>query len=120
MCRSHTPPSASNFCARPCWFGPLFAWKGPAEALNMRISPTAVNTPPRLQKICDLFRAYVDMGGFLVQVNIVSTQTLRDAQLPPERYRDLVVRVATYAAYFIELGPEMQNDIIRRIEFQEC
>ncbi len=90
------------------------------EVLNMRISPTAVNTPPRLHKFCDLIRAYMDMGGFLVQFNIVSTQTLRDAQLHPERHRDLVVRVATYAAYFIELGPEMQNDIIRRIEFQEC
>ncbi len=40
-------------------------------------------------------------------------------QLHPENHRDLVVRVATYAAYFVELGPELQNDIIRRLEFTE-
>ena len=70
----------------------------------------------KLHKFADLIRAYVDQGGFLVQFNIVSTDTLRDAQLHPERHRDLVVRVATYAAYFIELGPELQEDIIHRLE----
>ena len=80
------------------------------------IDPKAVEGEDKLHKFADLIRAYVDQGGFLVQFNIVSTDTLRDAQLHPERHRDLVVRVATYAAYFIELGPELQEDIIHRLE----
>ena len=87
------------------------------EVLNMRISPEAVTGPEKLRKFEALIRAYLNAGGFLVQFNIVSTQTLKDAQLHPEAHRDLVVRVATYAAYFVELGAELQNDIIRRMEF---
>lgn len=86
------------------------------EVLNLRIDPKAVEGEEKLHKFADLIRAYVDAGGFLVQFNIVSTDTLRHAQLHPEQHRDLVVRVATYAAYFIELGPELQEDIIQRLE----
>ena len=53
-----------------------------------------------------------------MQFNIVGTDTLKDAMIHPENLRDLVVRVATYAAYFIELGSDLQNDIIRRMEFE--
>lgn len=90
------------------------------EVLNLRMNPDAVATDDKLRKFQALIRAYVDAGGFLVQFNIVSTETLRDAQLHPEDHRDLVVRVATYAAYFIELGSALQDDIIRRLEFSEC
>lgn len=84
------------------------------EVLNLRVDPKAVESEEKLQKFARLIRTYVEEGGFLVQFNIVDTATLRDAQLHPERHRDLVVRVATYAAYFIELGPELQEDIIAR------
>lgn len=90
------------------------------EVLNLRMNPEAVANDEKLRKFQAMIRAYVDAGGFLVQFNIVSTETLRDAQLHPELHRDLVVRVATYAAYFVELGPELQDDIIRRLEFSEC
>ncbi|MBR1781143.1 MAG: hypothetical protein IJ751_07080 [Oscillospiraceae bacterium] len=90
------------------------------EVLNLRMNPSAVSTAEKLRKFERMIRTYVDMGGFLVQFNIVSTETLKDAQLHPEKHRDLVVRVATYAAYFVELGPEMQDDIIRRMEFLSC
>ena len=93
---------------------------GASRAVAVDIDPKAVEGEDKLHKFADLIRAYVDQGGFLVQFNIVSTDTLRDAQLHPERHRDLVVRVATYAAYFVELGAELQNDIIRRLEFTEC
>ena len=86
------------------------------EVFNLRIDPKAVEGEDKLRKFADLIATYMDQGGFLVQFNIVSTETLRDAQLHPERHRDLVVRVATYAAYFIELGPELQEDIIQRLE----
>jgi len=49
----------------------------------------------------------------------VSSATLRDAQKHPENYRDLLVRVATYSAYFVEIPVEMQDDIIARTEFEE-
>lgn len=90
------------------------------EVLNMRINPDAVAGEEKLKKFKALIQSYLNAGGFLVQFNIVSTETLRDAQLHPENHRDLVVRVATYAAYFVELGAELQNDIIRRLEFTEC
>lgn len=90
------------------------------EVLNMRINPEAVAGEDKLNKFQALVRSYLNAGGFLVQFNIVSTETLRDAQLHPEDHRDLVVRVATYAAYFVELGAELQNDIIHRMEFTEC
>lgn len=90
------------------------------EVLNMRIDPEAVEGEEKLRKFAALIRTYLNAGGSLVQFNIVSTETLRDAQVHPEDHRDLVVRVATYAAYFVELGAELQNDIIRRMEFKEC
>jgi choline trimethylamine-lyase len=64
-------------------------------------------------------KGQVKTGGYLVQFNIVSGDTLRDAQKHPEKYRDLLVRVATYSAYFTELSPKLQNDIIARVEFLE-
>ena len=51
-----------------------------------------------------------------VQYNVVDTDTLRAAQVDPQAYRDLVVRIAGYSAYFIELGHDLQNDIIARNE----
>ena len=90
------------------------------EVLNMRINPEAVTGEDKLRKFEALILSYLKAGGCFVQFNIVSTDTLRDAQLHPENHRDLVVRVATYAAYFVELGAELQNDIISRMEFSEC
>jgi pyruvate-formate lyase len=49
-------------------------------------------------------------------INLVSSDTLRDAQKNPERHRDLIVKVAGYAAFFVELGEKTQNDIIARTE----
>ena len=53
-----------------------------------------------------------------MQFNIVSTETLREAQKHPEQYKDLLVRVSTYSAYFVELSTILQNDIIARMEFE--
>ena len=88
------------------------------EVLNIRLDPDAVNTDAKLEKFASLIRSYIKAGGFLVQFNIVGTGTLKDAMIHPENHRDLVVRVATYAAYFIELGSDLQIDIIRRMEFE--
>ena len=50
-----------------------------------------------------MLRNFLETGGFFVQFNIVDTETLRDAQKNPDKYRDLLVRVATYSAYFVDL-----------------
>ena len=63
-----------------------------------------------------MLRAYFRMGGMHFQPNIVGADTLRDAQLHPDRHRGLVVKVSGYSAYFTDLGPSIQNDIISRTE----
>jgi len=88
------------------------------SVLNMRFNPDTLKDDSRIRKFASMIRAYFETGGFLVQFNIVSTDTLRDAQKHPENYKDLLVRVATYSAYFIDLPPEVQDDIIARIEFE--
>ena len=87
--------------------------------LNMRFSPSALKDESKIRKFVSLLRAYCENGGNLVQFNITDTETLRDAQRHPEKYRDLLVRVATYSAYFVELSPEHQDHIITRMEFEE-
>ena len=62
-------------------------------------------------------RTFFDtLHGFHVQYNVVSRETLLDAQKHPENYRDLIVRVAGYSAFFTVLSPQTQNDIIARTE----
>jgi len=89
------------------------------SVLNMRFNPDVLKDESKMRKFASLIRVFCETGGALVQFNIVSTDVLRDAQRHPEKYRDLLVRVATYSAYFVELSPELQNDIIARMEFQE-
>ena len=85
--------------------------------LNVRIAANAVSSEDKLRKFASLIRVFCQSGGDLVQFNFVSNELLRDAQKYPERYKDLLVRVATYSAYFVELSPELQEDIIQRVEF---
>ncbi|MCR4443345.1 MAG: formate C-acetyltransferase/glycerol dehydratase family glycyl radical enzyme [Peptococcaceae bacterium] len=87
--------------------------------LNMRFNPDAVKDEPKMRKFVSLLRTFCEIGGNLIQFNFVDTQMLKDAQKNPEKYKDLLVRVATYSAYFVELSPELQNDIINRTEFEE-
>ncbi|MDR0597487.1 MAG: formate C-acetyltransferase/glycerol dehydratase family glycyl radical enzyme, partial [Treponema sp.] len=85
-------------------------------ALNMRIHPTALRGEEGLAKLRDLTKTYFENQGMEVQFNVVSGETMRSAQADPEAYRDLVVRIAGYSAYFVELHPDCQNDIIARTE----
>jgi len=59
---------------------------------------------------------YFKIGGMQLQTNVVSSETLRDAQAHPEKYKDLIVKVGGYNATFIDLGGLIQNDIIDRFE----
>ncbi len=89
------------------------------SVLNMKFNPDVFADEKKKAKFMSMLRTYCESGGYHVQFNIVSSETLRDAQKHPENYRDLLVRVATYSAYFVELSPRMQEDIIARTEFQE-
>jgi formate C-acetyltransferase len=89
------------------------------SVLNMRFNPDALKDEAKIGKFATMIRTYLETGGFFVQFNVVTTATLKDAQKNPEKYRDLLVRVSTYSAYFVELSPALQDDIIARMEFQE-
>jgi formate C-acetyltransferase len=63
-----------------------------------------------------MIKTYFNRGGKHVQFNVVTRETLLDAQQNPEKYRDLVVRVAGYSAYFTQLNRAMQDEVIARTE----
>ena len=87
--------------------------------LNMRLSPGAIKDREKMMKFISMVRTFCETGGDLVQFNFIDNEMLRDAQKHPKKYKDLLVRVATYSAYFVELSPELQNDIIERVQFEE-
>ena len=84
--------------------------------MNMKFSPTALRTDADLAKLGAMIRVYLTHGGKHVQFNVVDRATLRAAQENPHEYRDLVVRIAGYSAYFVELGEALQKDLIQRTE----
>ena len=85
-------------------------------ALNLRMHPSVLSNQEGIDKLRDVSKAYFEQGGLEVQYNVVDTETLKAAQTDPGTYRDLVVRIAGYSAYFIELGRDLQDDIIARHE----
>lgn len=87
--------------------------------LNMKIHPNAVRGNEGSSKLIDLVRTYFEQGGYHIQFNIVDSTMLRDAQEHPERYRDLIVRVAGFSAYWVELGKPIQDEIIARTEYSQ-
>lgn len=85
--------------------------------LNMKFHPTVLSNEDGFDKLQQLMHTYFcDMGGMEMQLNIVSADTLKDAQKHPENYKDLVVRIAGFSAYFVEVFKGMQDDLIRRTE----
>jgi formate C-acetyltransferase len=86
--------------------------------LNMKFHPSALARLEGTRKLLALVKTYFDLGGYHVQFNCVSSDTMKDAQLHPDNYRDLVVRVAGFSAYFVTLDKEVQDEIIARTELQ--
>ena len=85
-------------------------------ALNLRMHPNVLSREDGIAKLRDMTKAYFENGGLECQYNVVDTETLRAAQDDPSAHRDLVVRIAGYSAYFVELNLDCQNDIIARNE----
>ena len=86
--------------------------------LNQKFSPSFFEDEASYDNITALIRSYFSLNGHHIQFNVVNAETLRDAQKHPERYRDLIVRVAGYSDYFNDLGEDLQNEIIRRTEHE--
>ena len=84
--------------------------------LNQKFTPQLLEDDIGLTKIAHLVRTYFAMDGHHIQFNVVTAETLRKAQKEPEKHRDLIVRVAGYSDYFVDLGASLQNEIIRRTE----
>ncbi len=84
--------------------------------LNQKFTPQLLSDEEGLRAVGHLVRTYFKMDGHHVQFNVVTAETLREAQKHPEKYRDLIVRVAGYSDYFLDCSVDLQNEIIRRTE----
>jgi pyruvate formate-lyase/glycerol dehydratase family glycyl radical enzyme len=85
--------------------------------LNQKLSPATLRNDSDKHKLASILRTFfAELKGWHVQYNIVSRETLLAAKREPEKYRDLIVRVAGYCAFFTTLSPDTQDDIIARTE----
>ena len=107
------------------WHGPTAVIKSAAKLdhlrtggtlLNQKFTPSFFKGDSALTKLTALIRSYFSMDGHHIQFNVVTADTLLDAQKHPEKHRDLIVRVAGYSDYFVDLCIELQNEIIKRTE----
>ena len=92
------------------------AVKFTATHMNMKLPPTQLKTRMGRDNVLNLVKTYFDNNGYHIQFNVLDTAILRDAQKHPENYRDLVVRVAGFSAFFTRLHVGVQNEIIARTE----
>jgi len=89
-------------------------------AVNVKFHPSAIGqSAVSRDKWIALMRTYFQLGGQQIQPTVVSTEQLRRAQADPDAYRDLVVKVGGYSTYFVDLGNEIQNEIIARSEHRQ-
>jgi formate C-acetyltransferase len=89
----------------------------PGGGTNLKLHPSAVQGNAGLEALSGLLKTYFALGGQHVQLNILDSTLLREAQQHPDEYRTLSVRVVGYSAYFVTLAKEVQDDIIRRTEY---
>ncbi|MGB8951542.1 MAG: trans-4-hydroxy-L-proline dehydratase [Candidatus Aminicenantales bacterium] len=84
--------------------------------LNQKFTPQLLADDSGIDNLAHLIRSYFKMDGHHIQLNVVTAEMLRDAQKHPEKFRDLIVRVAGYSDYFADLSEDLQNEIIKRTE----
>ena len=84
--------------------------------LNQRFLPDVLATEADIGKLAHLIRTYFRLKGHHIQFNIVDSETLKKAQVCPDDYRDLLVRVAGYRDYFVDLDEYHQREIVERTE----
>lgn len=84
--------------------------------LNQKFTPKLLENDIGKRGLLNLIRSYFDLGGWHIQFNVVSAETLRNAQKEPDKHKNLIIRVAGYSAFFVELDKLVQDDIIERTE----
>ena len=87
--------------------------------LNQKFLPQVLADDPGITKLAQMVRTYFRMDGHHIQFNVVDRKTLEQARQYPDDYRDLIVRVAGYSDYFVDLTAELQDEIIRRTAHEE-
>ena len=85
-----------------------------ARLLNIKFTPKCVEGEEGTQKLVDFIRTFCDLRLWHIQFNVVNAETLKAAQQDPDKYRNLIVRIAGYSAYFCDLSKDLQNDLIAR------
>ena len=96
--------------------GAIDTVKYSSNHFNMKFLPSALKGVEGANKFLSMIKTYFDLGGYHVQFNCVTGETLKKAQLDPEQYRRLVVRVAGFSAYFVNLERAVQDEVISRTE----
>jgi formate C-acetyltransferase len=110
-CSLEGPTAVINSCTKfPHWK----AYHG--LAFNLSFPPSAVKGEEGIKRLESIVKVYLKKGGRYVHFNIQDVETLKRAQKEPEKYKDLIVRVHGMSAYFVNLDPLIQEDIIKRIE----
>jgi formate C-acetyltransferase len=87
---------------------------GNGANLNLKLDTGTLASGVDADRVKALILGYFDQGGLQIQFNVLDPEVLRDALVHPEKHRDLLVRVSGYSAYFVDLTPEMQQEIIDR------
>ena len=86
------------------------------QALNQKFTPGVLGSEESVDKLVTYTNAFLRGGGTHIQYNIVDSEELLDAKVHPEAHRDLIVRVGGFSAYFVQLSPQIQDDVILRTE----
>jgi 4-hydroxyphenylacetate decarboxylase large subunit len=103
------------FNSATCWNHSL----SQNSQMNIKIHPSVVRGREGSRKFLELIRAYLRKGGFHVQFNVVDSRMLKQAQSEPDKFRGLLVRVAGFTQYWVELGKQIQDEVIARTEYEE-
>ncbi len=82
--------------------------------LDLKFQPAYFQKEEKRSAVRALFESYFDMGGMEIQCNVVDREILLEAQRRPAEYKNLIVRVSGFSAYFVTLSPEVQEEIITR------
>jgi len=85
---------------------------------NAKFTKSLLRSAKARQSLCNVIETYLRRGGFEMQINVVGKEALLDAQLHPDQYPDLLVRVAGYSDYFVHLNKNMQDEVIARTEHE--
>lgn len=92
-------------------------WFQKGSIFNMRLTPDSMQTPEARKRVLALVKSHFKNYQYHIQFNVLDDETLRDAQKHPEEYKDLMVRISGYSAFFTPLNKELQTDVIERMKF---